>query len=309
MISNIRNHLFPGKKVYPEEINCLNDESDKAVGNFPLLGITLKGILKFVEESGGEVVFEGLTTTDVCEKLVKVRTKKHLCSFCNMMKEDTSIIRRATVFISHAWKFKFLNVLNALQRHFPVDKLDSNGNEYVLWFDLFSNNQHGLDAPPPFEWWCDTFMTAIKTLGRVVMIMEPWENPIPLTRVWCLWEVYCASNTKCPFEVAMSVEESKRFRHTVRRDYHAFYKMLGTVDVHKSEAWNPLDKSRIFEVITQTVGFNQLNAKVFECLRDWIIRDMTSYIASVIITGKDELLDVIDCKKVLGFLYSNMGLY
>mmetsp|Transcript_22253 Transcript_22253/g.31968 ORF Transcript_22253/g.31968 Transcript_22253/m.31968 type:complete len:98 (+) Transcript_22253:584-877(+) len=76
--------------------------------------------------------------------------------------------------------------------------------------------------------------------------------------------------------------------------------MLGTVDVTKSEASNPLDKIRIFEEITQTFGFTQLNAKVVECLRDWIIRDMISYISNVPIKTKDELIDIIDCRKVLG---------
>eukprot|EP01035_Chromulina_nebulosa_P031752 gene31752-42345_t len=276
---------------------------------FPLLGITMNGILEFVDKCGGKDKFQGLTTTDVCERIVKNLTIEHASSYCDMLKGDTSIIKQATVFISHAWKFQFLNVLDALLRHFSPEAVDSYGNEYVLWFDLFSNNQHGLDAPPPFEWWCETFMNAVKTLGKVVMIMEPWENPIPLTRVWCLWEVYCASNTDSSFEVAMSNAESQRFRSTVRRDYNAFYKMLATVDVHKSEAWNPLDKERIFEVISRTVGFTQLNAKVFECLRGWVIRDMTSYIASLQVNEHDNLLDIIDCKKALGFLYTNMGLY
>ena len=67
--------------------------------------------------------------------------------------------------------------------------------------------------------------------------MEPWENPISLKRVW----VYCASNTESVFVVAMSQTGSKQFRTTVRNEYGAFYKMLRTVDVHKSEAWNRLE--------------------------------------------------------------------
>ena len=288
-------------KVHPES----------ASRPFPLLGITIEGIFDFIDTCGGKQALEGLTTTEVCEKFVKEMTKENLSSYCDMkLSSKNSQVKRATVFISHAWKYKFLNVLDALQEHFPANAVDSNGETFVLWFDLFSNNQHGLDAPPPFEWWCDTFMNAIKTLGRVVMIMEPWENPIPLTRVWCLWEVYCASNTESVFEVAMSKSESKRFRTIIRTDYGAFYKMLSTVDVHKSEAWNPLDRIRIFEVIEKTIGFEKLNSKVFECFRSCSIRDMTENIVKLERENAIEnRLEIIDCKKALGFLYSNMGLF
>ena len=74
----------------------------------------------------------------------------------------------------------------------------------LSWFDLFSNNQHDLDKPPPFEWWCDTFMNAIKDIGFVIMVMSPWTDPLILTRCWC-WEIYCAT-MKSTFEIAVGNE-------------------------------------------------------------------------------------------------------
>ena len=41
---------------------------------FALLGITIGGILDFIEACGGKQALEGLTTTDVCEKFVKKMT-------------------------------------------------------------------------------------------------------------------------------------------------------------------------------------------------------------------------------------------
>jgi hypothetical protein len=76
---------------------------------------------------------------------------------------------------------RFLNVVDAIEQHFK------NETDIVIWFDLFSNNQHGLNDPPPFEWWCHTFLHAIKNIGRTVMILDPWDAPVALTRAWCLW--------------------------------------------------------------------------------------------------------------------------
>jgi hypothetical protein len=89
--------------------------------------------------------FEGLTvtTTDVCESIVKPLTAASQCSYCDVL---GSTSKPAQVFISHAWKFKFLDVVDALLHHFR-DSPDT-----IIWFDLFSNNQHkAMDLD--FDWW------------------------------------------------------------------------------------------------------------------------------------------------------------
>lgn len=86
-------------------------------------------------------------------------------SICSVhLKGVMARIGKANVFISHAWKYQFLNVVDAI-----LLQLDSNplSGDVIIWFDLFSNNQHGLDVnPPPFGWWCHTFLNAIKNIGK-----------------------------------------------------------------------------------------------------------------------------------------------
>lgn len=176
---------------------------------------------------------------------------------------------------SHAWRYKFLDVLDALQGRFESQQM------MFLWFDLFSNNQHGLNEPPPFSWWCETFMGAIRSMNRVVMVMEPWDNPVPLTRAWCLWELYCTSAVNAAFEVTMSANESRRFQDMISVDSRAFYDMLGNVDVRNSSAWNPLDKEQIFAVVSQNVGFVALNNLVNERLREWVLEEVLAMDAAV----------------------------
>jgi hypothetical protein len=45
----------------------------------------------------------------------------------------SSSVEVAKVFISHAWKYQFLDVISAIQNSFDP--------ETIVWFDLFSNNQ------------------------------------------------------------------------------------------------------------------------------------------------------------------------
>lgn len=247
---------------------------------FPKLGITMSGIQEFVQKVG-VAKLKDLTTTQV-SPIVQELTKNAQCSYCDAFEESNNI-RLANVFISHAWKYQFLNVVSALQNHYKQKSAEEQQN-VVFWFDLFSNNQHGLDsgAPPPFSWWCNTFMTAIKQIGTVVMVLEPWSNPVTLTRVWCLWEVYCASATRSKFEIAMSETETIVYREQIVNDTNGFVRMLSNIDVRNSDAFNPRDKEQIFQVINKTVGFQKLNSLVLTTVRKWALFDLNAYSKSIL---------------------------
>ena len=105
-------------------------------------------------------------------------------------------IQPATWFVSHAWKYKFLDLVKALEAFF-ADK----GGVVIIWLDLFSTSQHSTFSKPP-EWWQQTFVTAIGRMGQMVMVMTPWDNPICLTRAWCLIELYACRSSGSHFGVA-----------------------------------------------------------------------------------------------------------
>jgi len=231
---------------------------------FPKLGVSLIQLEAFVSSTGSRQrsSFEGLTTTDVCETIVKPLTAASQSSYCDML---GSASKPAQVFISHAWKFKFLDVVDALLHHFR-DSPDT-----IIWFDLFSNNQHkAVDLD--FDWWCGTFKSAISEFQHVVMVLAPWSDPIPLTRAWCLFELYCSAVTKCRFEVAMTADQTQAFLEDIVDDTQSkINNMIGTINCEKSECYKPEDKVRIFEVVRKEVGFHKVNSIIFENLRTWVI--------------------------------------
>ena len=182
---------------------------------------------------------------------------------------SSDLVGIATLFVSHAWKYKFLDVVNALARHLK-DEPDT-----FIWFDLFSNNQW--DAPAlSFDWWCDTFKNAIQSIGRVVMVLTPWSNPIPFTRSWCLFELYCTIVTKSKFEVAMSESEEESFVRDIIDEENessvSYLTMLGNINVELSEAWDAEDKKRILAFVTGLPGGAEaVNTMCCERLRDYML--------------------------------------
>ena len=134
-----------------------------------------------------------LTTEQLCATVIKPATAPLQCAYMALLQEKAStpsssptadpLIAPATCFISHAWKCSFGDIADSVQQY----EQKHPGTYY--WFDLFMNNQHKATSNP-FEWWCTTFKESIRSIGKVMLVMAPWDNPVPLTRAWCLFEMY-----------------------------------------------------------------------------------------------------------------------
>lgn len=251
---------------------------------FPSSGVKLSYIENhFYELCGGKKNLEGLTTAEVCEQYIKPATAEEQLSLCELLhRQNHSDVReQAQVFVSHAWKYEFLNVVCALISHFKGNTSskgatnsttsDLQVNDPVIWFDLFSNNQHKA-VTKPFEFWTNTFKSSIKSLGHTVMVLSPWNNPIPYTRAWCIFEAYATADTGAKFEVAMSQGDKDQFLLDMRRGTtKVINNMLAVIDAEKSECWIADDKERIFQVIRETVGFSTINSMLHKQLRKWVV--------------------------------------
>ena len=198
-------------------------------------GVKLALFDEIIDMWGGPDKLVGLSSTDVNNIYQKESTKHSQSSMVTLLLSDshsskyTDMIGPANVFISHAWKYTFLAVVEALKNHFHCNP------DIFVWFDLFCNNQHSA-ADLPFEWWTGVFSSSIQKIGHTVMILSPWDAPITLTRAWCLYEVYCTVQMKSRFEIAMCNDEKHDFIQalTNRDSYHKISEMIANIDVENS---------------------------------------------------------------------------
>ena len=76
-------------------------------------------------------------------------------------------------------------------------------------------NQHIADSFP-MEWWSTRFAQAVGhvaepfssvaergDVGSTILVSLPWEDPIPLKRVWVIWEIFCTNQMGARFDIAM----------------------------------------------------------------------------------------------------------
>lgn len=234
--------------------------------SFPEEGISMEGVKDFIDKCGGRPAFTGLSTDQVCENLVKPMTEEMRSSYVYKLKtnESAGFVGKATVFISHAWLYNFLDVIDALSSRF----VDSEG--VFIWFDIFTNNQH-VTATLPFDWWRNTFMGAISNIGHTIVILSPWKDPIPFTRAWCLWEIFCTAETESKFEVLMSQSERMNFTEEFLRNFESVNQMTATVDTRKAKARSDLDRERIFAAVESGSGFDHVNSVIFNRMRKWLL--------------------------------------
>ena len=64
-----------------------------------------------------DIPFELMTTNDVCFGIVKPATEQVKTSYAEMLSNtQPREVQKATVFVSHAWKYTFVNVVDALSK-------------------------------------------------------------------------------------------------------------------------------------------------------------------------------------------------
>ena len=81
-------------------------------------------------------MLEGLTTTEVVRMFIKPLVTHKKSSYCEYLKTiDSHSVGVAQVYISYAWRYKFLDVVDTLQYHFI------NNQDIFIWIDIFSMSQ------------------------------------------------------------------------------------------------------------------------------------------------------------------------
>ena len=250
----------------------------ESYSDFSMLGVRLSFFRHFVGICGGRDVLQGLTTLQVMELWVVPATKSSKLSYCEQLvaQGEGAFVGTATWFYSHAWKYLFLDVVDAAQIFFSQTQKQE--QDPVVWFDVFSVSQHKAGVLP-FEWWSSVFLNSIGSIGKVLMVMQPFDDDatgvkvkawVTLSRVWCVFELYSCEATLGEFHVTMTAGMAARFRQAMLCEDRGWLTSLASLDCEQSEAFKPEDKALVFDAIRRTIGFPLLNSTVMRVMEKWL---------------------------------------
>mmetsp|Transcript_140953 Transcript_140953/g.270494 ORF Transcript_140953/g.270494 Transcript_140953/m.270494 type:complete len:689 (+) Transcript_140953:55-2121(+) len=191
------------------------------------------------------------------------------------------MVGNATHFVSHAWSYRFLDLMDALEIDIGALYGGDEKRTCFFWLDMFVVPQ-ARPVTPPLAWWATTFFTAIASLEHFVLVAFKWSAPRCVTRCWCLWEIYAAvrmgkTQNEGKLHIIMPQSERQSFSKQLLVDVHGVQKAVLRVDASQAEAWNPADKAMIFEAIRShtfngVASFDGLNAIIKHLLQSWISR-------------------------------------
>ena len=296
---------------------------------FPNVGISLEG-LELILSLFSAQISEDTTTSDMCHAIIKPQTAPPgwVCepelinaekrwynhryvnvadpsitadqappgtrSFLQKLAADPQtahFVGVPTVFLSHAWTYKFRNVITAIRNY--VEALPARAPQPFFWFDCLSIDEHATQSLTQ-EWWSTTFQDAIRDIGATLMVLSPWDNPLPLTRAWCLWELFSTHKVDATFHICLGPEEQRAFEHAITHDSGVVLQAFADINVKNAEAGSQSDQDMIRAAVEESVGFDGLNRIAFDRMRVWILDVARALLPRADVQGRNQIASMFD---------------
>lgn len=222
---------------------------------------------------------DNTTTAEFSERL-ELQTVGRGCSYAELLLSADSgrgardptgapAVGKATHFISHAWRYKFRDTVAAVAAAITQEGLGGGGTAAFLWVDCVSVNQHASQTFPS-TWWSGIFRKMIGAFDKFVLVLMPWKSPIPLSRAWCLWEIYSAYTEHKPITVAFGPGQAEQFFATLAADPGTVLSAFQNIDAESARCWGDDDptssgyaaKNAIFGESPATLSCGRSSARI-----------------------------------------------
>ena len=196
-------------------------------------------------------------------------------------------VGKSDMMLSYTWGNSIGSIVNTLMDYCISNTL--NPKRTYVWICAFCNNQHriagGDGIEVPLEEFQRTFSERMNGIGHVVAMMSPWYEPLNLSRVWCLFELYAAhQNEDCELTIAMPPEGKQKMVDALNNREIAhlnnLFDILANNKVKNAVASEESDRIRILTMVENGKGcpsaagpgdsFKRLDDTVNALLRDWV---------------------------------------
>ncbi len=211
-------------------------------------------------------------------------------------------VGRANLMLSYTWGNTYKDILDVLS--FYCQRHNRNPKRTYVWICCLCNNQHRVlenlknGHVVPFTQFQTTFSNKVLGIGNVLALISPWDDPIYLTRVWCIFELFTAykhssgralnahdeehqqqqPGASCKLQIDMPQRARnalKQFIYDTTDDSDhvrmKFHQVLGNTAIQDANASVPADKENIMKLVqAEDGGYVALNNAVNDLLRGWL---------------------------------------
>jgi len=251
-----------------------------------LLGISVHYLsTKFMQEVKDAADYDRHSSIhDIEEKVIRAKGTEIVCqvdmrigaSYVHCLSGEDDV-GKSNIMLSYAWEYEIGDIIDTLVEYCDDEKLDP--KRTYIWLCCLSINQHRAQemrasgTAVDFGKYVVIFQAMLTSIGHLVPMMTPWDKPTYLTRVWCIFEMYCASLNGCSISLVMSSRERKRFVKAMKLgDVGDFFTSLAHVDIRNAEAKVEADKDIIFNLIEDGPGFDKVNSVAIDAISRYLVR-------------------------------------
>lgn len=210
------------------------------------------------------------------KKLLTLReTNTRRCSLAELYKDQIDhnsklpVIGKVRFFISHSWAYKFSSLVEAIER-FEQGKPDRAGAYYFI--DYFAVNQWKPNED------LNSLANVIQRSEAVVLVMSPLDKPIPMTRCWCLWELFISIKRNIPIHVTLPDDQHSLLKLLLVTSSKPCEQSQFQVESNSSKASEKSDEDMIKTAIKQSEGFSWLDKEVqetvFKCVQSLALSEI-----------------------------------
>ena len=181
----------------------------------------------------------------------------------------------STFMLSYGWGYSIGDIITTLESYCDSEALDP--KRTYVWICCLCNNQHrvyqnkinGVEAP--FHEFCDIFFNRVIGIGKVLAMISPWNDPLYLTRIWCIFELHTAFvNKHCQVKIVMPPREQQAMISALS-DINALFSAISNTNIGNAQASEKSDRVNIMKLVEEECGWEQLNADVNRLLREWVM--------------------------------------
>jgi len=203
------------------------------------------------------------------------RDGKPGCALVDWIDRDER--REQTHFMSWTWQYRLMQVRSALEMYQASSSPAVVPADVFFFMCFFVNNQHRILLEKSITGSADlenVFERNLKRLGRMVAVLDTWNQPVYLGRVWTVYEQYVASTLHIPVcfvmpEDATELLNLEMVSHPDTGINHVAW-AVSRIDSERARAWTKEDEDYVKDLIRKTVGFQHVDEHVTEVMVRWI---------------------------------------
>jgi len=209
---------------------------------------------------------------NVIDGFIKPITKNKETCYAQILFDNHStehLVGDCTTYLSHPWSVDFEWTLEAVEEYERTLPEDAPTQFYFC--DFFAINQHNLEKD------LRQLGFVVQSCNTLLLMAKPWQNPVIIDRLWCVYEVSQALRSKTELVFILPPNQWEEFHEALLKcmsDVWTFMReVFLSVSSCKAITTHPGDAQRINEFILKYLGgFQQVDQIVSQGLLSWLRR-------------------------------------